>query len=122
MKRTLILTVLLLASEHASAAFYSTDYLKQLIDSCNSLPEVFDANQENISRVKDCGLSTGYIIGIYDALKVITDRSKCFSGTLQSEQVFTVVENWIQSHPDQGHESADKSVTSALSEAWSCPE
>ena len=122
MKRVLILTGLLLASTQVSAAFYGTEYLKQLINSCNSLPDTFDANQENITRVKDCGLSTGYILGIFDALNVIADKSKCFPEAVQSEQVFSVVENWLQNHPEQWHESADKSVTFALSEAWSCPE
>jgi len=121
MKRILILTVLLLASGQAGAAFYGTDYLKQLIDSCNSLPETFDVSQENITRVKDCGLSTRYILGIYDVLNVIADRSKCFPETVQSEQVLAVVENWIENHPEQWHQSADKSVHSAFSEAWSCP-
>ena len=122
MKQILFLTVILLASAPASAAFYSTDYLKQLIDSCNSLPDTFDANQENITRVKDCGLSTGYILGIFDELNVITDKSKCFPEALQSEQVFSVVENWLQNHPERRHESADKSVNSAFSAAWPCPE
>ena len=122
MKRFLIFTVLLLASGQASAAFYSTGYLKQLLDSCNALPETFEANRENFSHIKDCGLSTGYILGVYDALHVMADRSHCFPGTIQSEQVIEAVENWIRSNPDRGHEPADRTVNAALSETWRCPE
>lgn len=122
MKRILVLTIMLLASGQASAAFYGTDYLKQLLDSCNLLTDPFDANQENFTRVKDCGLSTGYILGIWDARNVTSDRSKCFPATLPSEQVVAMVENWIKNHPERWQDSADKSVNSALSEAWSCPD
>jgi len=121
MKQFLILTALLLASGQAGAAFYSTDYLKQLIDSCNSLPDTFDINGENFARIKDCGLSTGYILGVFDSLNVMADRSRCFPGTVQSEQVVTAVENWIQNHPERIQEPADKSINSAISEAWFCP-
>jgi len=121
MHRILILTLCLMASVQAGAAFYSTAYLKQLIDSCNSLPDTFDASPENFARVKDCGLSTGYILGIYDELDVVADRTKCIPGTLSTAQAITVVENWIQNHPERLQDSADKSVESALNDAWSCP-
>jgi len=122
MKRFLIITALLLASGQAGAAFYSTAYLKQLADNCNALPETFEANKANFARVKDCGLSTGYILGVFDALKVTADRSRCLPGTVQSEQVVAAVENWIGKHPERHHQPADKSVNSAVSEAWGCPE
>lgn len=120
MKRILIVTLLLLASGPASAAFYSTEYLEQLLQNCSSLEETFDASSENFARVKDCGLSTGYILGVFDGLNVISDRSKCIPGTIQSEQVVAVVENWILKHPERRSEAADKSVRSAFAEAWAC--
>jgi hypothetical protein len=109
-----------MVSGQVSAAFYGTDYLKQLIDSCNSLPETFNADQASFARIKDCGLSTGYILGVFDSLNTIADRSLCFPGTVQSEQVVAAVENWIQNHPEQIHAPANNSVHSAFSEAWSC--
>jgi hypothetical protein len=120
MKRFLILTALLLASGPAGAAFYSTGYLKQLMDSCNALPETFEANKENFVSIKDCGLSTGYVLGVFDALNVMANSSRCFTRTIQSEQVVAAVENWIRNNPDRSHEPADRSVNSALSEAWRC--
>ena len=120
MKRILILVLLLAASGPATAAFYTTDYLKQLIDSCSALPETFEATPENFSRTKDCGLSTGYILGVYDALNIIADRSLCFPGTVQTEQVFAAVEKWMEKHPERLQESADKSVQAAIRETWSC--
>jgi len=120
MKRTLIFTALLLAWGPASAAFYSTDYLRGLLDSCDALPETFEASPENFTRIKDCGLSTGYILGVFDALDVIADRSKCIPGTVQSEEVVDVVEKWLQNHPERTTGPADKTIESALSEAWSC--
>ncbi|MFC1720262.1 Rap1a/Tai family immunity protein [Pseudomonadota bacterium] len=122
MKRFLILTALLLASGQADAAFYSTSYLKQLLDSCNALPGTFEANKENFSSIKDCGLSTGYILGVFDNLNVMADRSRCFPHSLKSEQVVAAVENWIRNNPDRGQEPADRSVNSAISEAWRCPD
>ena len=122
MKRFLILALLLLASGQAGAAFYSTGYLKPLLDSCNALPETFEANKENFARIKDCGLSTGYILGVFDSLKVMADRSRCVPQTVQSEQVVTAVENWIGNNPDSGLEPADRSVNSAVSAAWRCPD
>ncbi len=121
MKKILLSTLLLIVSAHASAAFYSTAYLMQLLDSCNALPETFDATAENISRIKDCGLSTGYILAIYDASNVMADRSKCPPRTLQSEQAVRVVGEWIKNHPEQWNASADHTIESALSDAWSCP-
>lgn len=120
MKRILIVTLLLLASGPVSAAFYSTQYLEQLLENCSSLPATFDASAENFARVKDCGLSTGYILGVFDGLNVISDRSKCIPGTIQSEQVVAAVEKWILEHPERRPEAADKSVSSAFAEAWAC--
>lgn len=122
MKRILMLLLLLSlsVSTTAGAAFYDTEYLNRLIDSCNALPETFEANAENFARVKDCGLSTGYILGIYDALDVMADRSKCPPGTLQSAQAVEAVGNWIRNHPEQSKSPADKSVRLALEQTWSC--
>jgi hypothetical protein len=120
MKRFIIITALLLTTGQASAAFYGSDYLKQLIDSCNALPETFDATPENFARVKDCGLSTGYILGVFDSLNVLADRSMCFPEKVQSEQVFSTVETWMQNHPERMHQSANKSVRQALGDSWSC--
>ncbi len=120
MKHTFILFALLLACSTANAAFYSTDYLKRLLDSCDALPETFEASPENFTRIKDCGLSTGYILGVFDALDVIADRSKCIPGTVQSEHVVGVVEKWLQNHPERTTGPADRAIESALSEAWSC--
>ena len=122
MKRILSVFLLILISVQASAAFYTTEYLKGLIDSCNAMPETFDATLENFARVKDCGLSTGYILGIYDESNVISDRSKCFPETLQSEDVVRVVEHWLQAHPESWQQPADRSVSSALGEGWLCPD
>jgi hypothetical protein len=122
MKRFLILAFLLLASGQAGAAFYSTTYLKQLLDSCHTLPETFEATKENFARIKDCGLSTGYILGVFDSLNVMADRSRCLPQTIQSEQVVTAVENWIGNNPDRGLDPADRSVNSAVSAAWRCPD
>jgi len=122
MKRILIVTALLLASGTACPAFYSTGYLAGLLESCGSLPETFEANQENITRVKDCGLSTGYILGIYDANNALSDRAKCFPSTLPSEQAVAAVENWIRQHPERSADPADQSVRTALDEAWTCPQ
>ena len=122
MKRFLILTALVLASGQAGAAFYSTGYLKQLMDNCNALPDTFEANKESFARIKDCGLSTGYILGVFDSLNVMADRSWCFPGTVQSGQVVETVENWIRNNPVRTDEPADRSVNSALSETWRCPE
>jgi hypothetical protein len=121
MKRFLIFTALLLASGQAGASFYSTDYLKQLLDSCDALPGTFEANKENFAHVKDCGLSTGYILGVFDNLNIMADRSRCLPHTVQSEQVVAAVEIWIRSNPDRGQEPADRSVNSAITEAWRCP-
>lgn len=120
MKKILLSAMLLVISAQASAAFYSTAYLKQLLDSCSALPETFDATPENFSRIKDCGLSTGYILAIYDASDVMADRTRCPPRTLQSEQAVAVVSTWINSHPDQWNASADQSVKSALGDVWSC--
>jgi hypothetical protein len=120
MKRFIIITALLLTTGQAGAAFYGSDYLKQLIDSCNALPETFDASAENFARVKDCGLSTGYILGVFDSLNVLADRSFCFPEKVQSGQVVATVENWMQNHPERMNQPADKSVRQALGDAWSC--
>jgi len=120
MKWILMLCLTFIISAPAGAAFYDTAYLKQLIESCNSLPETFDATAENFARVKDCGLSTGYILGIYDALDVMADRSKCLPATLPSEQAVVVVANWIRSHPETTGRPADETVRFAFGEAWSC--
>lgn len=121
MKWIFLVVLLMLAPGTAGAAFYSTAYLKSLIDNCNSLPETFEANQESFTKTKDCGLSTGYILGIYDALNVMADSSRCFPATLSSSQAVTVVEQWISNHPESAHDSADNSVQAAMNEAWSCP-
>jgi hypothetical protein len=120
-KRILLLAFLFLSPCLAGAAYYDTAYLKSLINNCNSLPETFDAKQENFVKIKDCGLSTGYILGIYDALNVMADSSKCLPATLPSAQAVAVVEKWINSHPEHAHDSADNSVRAAMNEAWSCP-
>ncbi len=122
MKQLLILTVLLLVSWQTNAAFYSTGYLGQLLDSCNALPDTFNADSENFARVKDCGLSTGYILGVFDSLNVIADRSRCFPEAVRSEQVIAAVDHWIQKHPGSDLEPADKSVNFALNETWRCPD
>lgn len=120
MQKILVLTLFLIVSGHAGAAYYDTQYLKQLLDSCDALAETFDANQENFSRIKDCGLSTGYILGVFDALDVMAERSKCLPDTLASEQAVGVVERWIREHPERAHGPADKAIEAALDEAWGC--
>jgi len=120
MKRVLLFTALLLAWGSANAAFYSTGYLRGLLNSCAALPGTFEASPENFTRIKDCGLSTGYILGVFDALDVIADRSKCIPETVQSEEVVVVVEKWLKNHPEQTTSPADKAIESAFNEAWSC--
>lgn len=120
MKKPLILTVLLLASGPAAAAFYDTAYLGRLIENCNALPDTFDVTPENVSRIKDCGLSTGYILGVFDALRVISSRSMCLPGTVTSEHIVSEVDDWIAKHPERAGAPADQSVNSALIEAWTC--
>lgn len=120
MKRFLILAALLLTSGQASAIYYSSEYLQKLLDNCSSLPETFDASSENFDRVKDCGLSTGYILGVFDSLKLIADKSRCFPRTVESGQLVSAVYGWIQSHPERIHQAADKSVIAAINETWSC--
>jgi hypothetical protein len=120
MKWILFFSLSFLVVAPAGAAFYDTAYLKRLLDNCNSLPESFEASAENFDKIKDCGLSTGYILGIYDALNVMADRSRCPPATLQSEQAVAVVASWIRDHPEQMSKPADKSVRSALDAAWPC--
>jgi len=120
MKRFIIITALLLTAVQADAAFYGSDYLKRLLDSCNALPEIFDASPKNFDRVKDCGLSTGYILGVFDSLDALADRSMCFPGTVPSEQVVAAVDTWLQNHPESINQAASKSVHQALVETWSC--
>lgn len=120
MRNVFILTALMLAATPASAAFYSTQYLKQLMDSCNKLPETFEASTESFSRVKDCGLSTGYILGVVDALNIMADGSICLPRTLPSEQAVLAVDRWIQKNPERLPYPADQSVRSALADNWSC--
>ena len=121
MKLILMLVALLLTSTPAAAEYYRTEYLKKLLDNCSALSESFDASTENFQRVKDCGLSSGYILGIFDSRNVISDRSKCFPSPLQSEEVIAVVETWLRNHPEQRHEPADESVMAAFKDAWRCP-
>jgi hypothetical protein len=120
MKRYLLFTLFFLASGGVDAAFYSTEYLKGLIESCNSLPEIFDATPENFARIKDCGLSTGFILGVFDSLNAVSDRSLCLPGTIESEQVVATVGAWIQAHPERLQTGADDSVRAAVHEAWTC--
>jgi len=120
MKRFIIITALLLTAAQANAAFYGSDYLKRLLDSCDALPETFDVSPENFDRVKDCGLSTGYILGVLDSLDALADRSMCFPGTVPSEQVVAAVDTWLKNHPERIHQAASKSVRQALVETWSC--
>jgi hypothetical protein len=120
MKRFIIVTALLLITAQANAAFYGSGYLKQLLDNCNALPQTFDASPENFDRVKDCGLSTGYILGVFDSLDALADRSMCFPGTVASEQVVDAVDTWLRNHPERIQQAASKSVRQALIENWSC--
>jgi len=120
MKRYLLFTLIFLASGGVDAAFYDTGYLKRLIESCNSLPETFDTTPENFARIKDCGLSTGFILGVFDSLNAVSDRSLCLPGTIKSEQVVATVGAWIQAHPEQLQTRADDSVRAAVFEAWAC--
>lgn len=120
MQRLLMVALFLLVSGQAGAAFYSTEYLKKLMDNCSSLPETFEASSENFDRVKDCGLSTGYILGVFDSARLIADPSRCFPRTVESEQLVSAVYGWIRSHPERVHQPADKSVMAAINESWSC--
>jgi hypothetical protein len=120
MKIFLMITALLAISTPAAAEYYSTEYLKKLLDNCSALAEPFDASTENFHRVKDCGLSSGYILGIFDSHNVIADRSKCFPSPLQSEEVVATVETWLRKHPEQQNAPADESVMSAFRQSWPC--
>lgn len=120
MKRISIIALCLLAPAWANAAFYDTAYLGRLLGSCDALPETFEATAENFGRIKDCGLSTGYILGVYDTMHVMADRSLCLPSTLPTEQAVGVVDSWIRSHPERAGNPAEQSVRSALKEAWSC--
>jgi hypothetical protein len=44
----------------------------------------------------------------------------CFPEKVQSEQVVSTVETWMQDHPERMHQPANKSVRQALGDAWSC--
>ena len=121
MKRISIIALCLLAPAWANAAFYDTAYLGRLLGSCDALPETFEATAENFERIKDCGLSTGYILSVYDTLHVMADRSLCLPSSLAAEQAVAVVDTWIRNHPERAGNPAEESVRSALQAAWSCP-
>ena len=120
MKWIPIVALFLLTTLPAQAAFYDTAYLQRLLDRCEALPETFEANKDNFDRIKDCGLSTGYILGVYDTLHVMADRSLCLPATLPTAQAVSAVYTWVQNHPDQASSPAEQSIRSALKEAWSC--
>ena len=122
MKRILILAALLLSPAPGQAAYYSSDYLRGLLDNCNALPETFAATPESFASVKDCGLSTGYILGVVDALGLVNDRKLCFPRTIRSEELVAAVQRWIHGHPDQVNRPADEAVDAAVRSAWACPE
>ena len=120
MRRILMLLLLMLASAELNASYYDTAYLKGLLDNCSALGDTFEANSENFVAVKDCGLSTGYILGVIDESGIINDRSLCFPRSVESEDIIVAVKGWIGQRPERMHEPAEESVVLAVRYAWAC--
>jgi len=63
------------------------------------------------------GLSTGYIIGVADAM---ADTLVCMPSNVTVKQTKQVVYKFMKSHPESWNNAANHIVIAALTKAWPC--
>ena len=116
MKRILILITLLFATQqvYAVEAFQGGKDLQKLIEQCSSMRSGKPTPDASWS---DCGYVSGYIAGVSDS-----DQASCTPDELSFGQLRAVVENWLKSHPEDWHFTANSLILIAVNEAWPCPE
>ncbi len=72
-------------------------------------------NAGNVNRNADAGFYRGYIIGVVDSF-----NNKLFTvpRMLKSDQIFTIVGNWLEKHPGEWNRSAADLTVQALQAAF----
>lgn len=105
-KPSLFVLILILFSSSAQAEFYSGSKLYGFLERDMRGASDFEA-----------GVSTGYVLGVYDSLAGIL---VCSPEGVTVRQVKQIVFNYMQQHPESWDKSADFSVIAAVREVWPC--
>ena len=119
MKRILILITLLFATQQANASFSTGNDLNGWFESCAAY---ISGPSTDTRDFYACGRRDGYIAGAVDAYIGTGSLSKCVPEHLTLGQLKAVVENWLKSHPEDWHLTANSLILIAVNEAWPCPE
>lgn len=65
----------------------------------------------------NAGLSTGYVIGVADAM---ADTLVCMPPNVTVKQTKQVVYKFMKAHPDSWNNAANRIVAAALKNTWPC--
>lgn len=106
--KTLITIAFLVTCTPASAGFFSSTKLMQILE-----------EDMRGAATYDVGIASGYVIGVFDVVDGVT---VCSPGDATVKQVKQVVFNYMKAHPEKWNNSADSSVVAALRSTWPCPE